>query len=252
MSKKLLIAVAINEEFKTLKKLMTDKKTPKGYKHPMCSGLLSGYPVDVVMTSMGMQASATAALAVMNSDAYVGVLVLGYCGGLSLNLQVGDAVIPNKVISSLDQFVFNMDLTLVEDMGKSMIQEGLKYRATSLTTQPLVLETPNDKEKLFKESGAEAVDMETAEIIRVGRKLGLKTAVMKIVIDDVGQELPHFNEYFKKTGKMTQLNVTQVLLRQPTLSLKLSQNMKHGAAVLQNSVPGLVKVICRHWKINQD
>jgi nucleoside phosphorylase len=249
MSKKLLIAVAINEEFKAIKKLMTEKKMPKGVKHPMCSGFLEGFPVDVVMTSMGMEVSSQVASDVCDGEKYAGVLILGYCGGLSLTLQVGDAVIPCKVISALDKFEFDMDLALIEDMGKAMIQEGMKYRATTLTTQPMVLETPADKEKLFKESGAEAVDMETSEIIRVGRKRGLKTAAMKVVIDDVGQELPHFNDYIKKAGKIDHLNVAQVLIRQPGLSYQLSQNMKRGAEIIKGSVPGLVKAVCKHWKI---
>jgi hypothetical protein len=75
-------------------------------------------------------------------------------------------------------------------------------------------------------------------------------AAAKIVIDDSDTELPHFNDHFKKTKRMDNLSVGQVMISQPGLSLKLKQNMKYGGEKLKVLAPHFVKALVKYWKLN--
>lgn len=242
---KFLIIVAINEELKVVRKLLV-KGTGKG---PVYNGMINGLPVDVVMTTMGMEAAEKVALECLDPLQYAGVIVVGYCGALSSPLEIGDVVVPSQVTSSKDGFVFKMDLALVEEAGKCIVSEGIKYRAVPMITQPRVVETPEEKDRLYKTTLAEAVDMETSEIVRVARQRQMKVFVMKIVIDDAMTALPRFNDYFEKTGRMDHLNLAPVLVTQPALSLELSKNIRHGARVLKHILPPIMTLLASHWRV---
>src|SRR5258708_3856621 len=95
--KRLLICVAFQEEYKIVKKLMTKVTSGSTAKLKKCFGDLNGYPVELLMTSMGMEAARKVSIENINVSHHGGVLVLGYCGGLSLTLKNGDAVIASAV-----------------------------------------------------------------------------------------------------------------------------------------------------------
>ena len=256
--KKLLIFVAINEEFKVVKKHLKDIRpqakrtdgTKKG-EFPRLSGTISGISVDLVMTTMGMNQAAKCADFFIDDSVYGAVLILGYCGGLSLALKNGDVVIPNKVTSSRDQKTFELDSELSEILGRVVLTEGHRYRTAPLITQPFVVETSDDKRLLFKKSLAEAVDMETSEIVRVSRAKNVKVSALKIVIDDIETELPNFNEIFARTGRMDRLSVTSAMIAHPHLSMALSANMKHAGATLHHILPPIIEKVCEFWKIEK-
>lgn len=245
---RLLIAVAIQEELKIVKKCLDQKKVVS-QSPSVTEGVVGNVPVDVVLTSMGMEAAKSTLMKILDPNRHAGVLILGYCGGLSLTLKVGDIVIARSVFSQAQKTPISVDPRLAEELGKSIVSQGFKYRCVPLITEPLVIETPDAKQKLFQETNAEAVDMESSEILSVAEQKGLKGITVKIVIDDAETELPKFNDYFKKTGKMDHLSVTQLLMSQPSLSLQLSQNMKKGRQVLTEIIPSMIEVVSKHFKI---
>jgi nucleoside phosphorylase len=245
--KRLLITSAINEEFKLLKGLLQNKEVVKG-RYKRCTGTIAQFPVEIIMTSLGMKAAREVAKEVIIGGEYGGVLVVGYCGGLSSSLKIGDTVIPNEILNPNLQST-KLDSSLSEVLGRAHVAEGLHYRSVRLITQERVIELPKDKQALHSKSSAEAVDMESSEIIEQALKNDVRGAVVKIVIDDVDTELPKFNEYFERTGKLDHYNVAPVFVAQPSLSLQLSRNMKRANQIFQKSIPAFMPVLCQYWNI---
>ncbi len=246
--KSLLIAVAIDQELKIIKNSMSQIKPVKS-EQPMFSGLIAGFPIEVIQTSMGPEAAAKAAIRAINPDRHGGVFILGYCGGLSNTLKVSDVVIASKVISPFDSKMFSIEPTTNGNLGKALIQEGVAYRCAPLLSQKLVVQTRNERQKLNESTHAEAVDMEASEITRHALEKNLKVAAIKILIDDIDTEMPDFNEYYKKTGKMDKFSVTQTLASRPALNLRLSNNIRQAGIVLKKIIPVVIPSVCRQWGI---
>ena len=242
--KPFLIISAILEEHKTIKKLLKQSKSLKPSSYGEMSGKIGDVNVILAFSSMGMPAATKAAKVLVEKDKYSGVLVTGYCGGLSIPLKVGDVVIPLRIISTPSSGPgFEMDHQIVEELGRAVILQGHKYRAVPLITVPKVIESPREKEALLRSTNAEAVDMETAEVVRVCKERGVPVYSLKVIIDDCQQQLPDFNSHFEKTGKMDQLSVAGAFMAHPMLAMQLTKNMKRAAVVLQDILPSVLKVL---------
>jgi nucleoside phosphorylase len=249
---RLLIALAIPPESKVLTKLLKDMKTFEGPWPENCrmySGSLMGFPVDILVSGMGLEAAAIAAQECIRSERHGGILVMGFCGGLSHTTKVGDTVFATRVISALDGSCFETDAEVIEELGKSLIQEGFKYRTVPLISWTQVAESKSEKEKLLNEYHAEAVDMETAELVREAARQRLKSAVAKIVIDDLEDQLPPFNETFRRTGKMDSASVGEALGHYPAKGRQHSKNIKVGSQVFGEITRIIVPVVCETWNI---
>ncbi len=247
--KRLLIVVAINEEFKAVAKHLKSKSggSHKNFKNVL--GTISEFPVEILMTSMGKKAVSDVCSQALDPTQHGGVLVIGYCGGLSLTLKIGDSVIASHVLENDAQARIPLDAALCEKLGRAHVAEGLSYRCVSMTTQERVIESPTEKHNLLKATSAEAVDMESYCIVAQAKEKGVPAAVIKIVVDDSETELPNFNEYFEKKGKMDHLGVASVFVSQPALSLQLSKYMKKANGIIAKSIGPAVEVTCAHWKI---
>jgi nucleoside phosphorylase len=205
--------------------------------------------VEVVVTGLGLDAAAEAARRCIRADRHRGILVMGFCGGLSHTTKVGDTVFATRVISALDGSSFDTDAEVVAELGKSLIQEGFQYRTVPLISWTQVAESKGEKEKLLNEFHAEAVDMETAEIVREAKKQHLKAAVAKIVIDDLEDQLPPFNETFRKTGRMDPASVGEALGHYPAKGRQHMKNMKKGGLIFGEIARIVVPVVCETWNI---
>ncbi len=250
--RRLLVTVAINEEYKTVVKLLKNKIEGSDKVYKRSRGTIGDYPVEVLMTSMGMEAALKAAHENISPDEHAGVLVLGYCGGLSLKLKIGDTVIATEVTDYETKKRLVLDNSLCDLLGKAHIREGLNYRAVPMVTHSRVVETPAEKSSLLELTKAEAVDMESSEIAKVAMSKDVKVAIVKVVVDDSETQLPNLNDYFEKKGKVDHRHIAPVFVAQPGLTFQLSQYMKRANAILSRSVPAMVDVICEHWKIPKD
>jgi len=158
-------------------------------------------------------------------------------------------VVASHVIDHENKNKLALDPTLCELLGIAHIKEGLNYKSVPMITQERVIETPKEKASLLNLTRAEAVDMESFEVAGWALKNKVNVAVVKVVVDDSETELPNFNDYFEKKGKMDHLNIAPVFVAQPGLTFQLSQFMKRANGILSRSVPPMIDVVCQHWQI---
>jgi adenosylhomocysteine nucleosidase len=105
------------------------------------------------------------------------VISAGVCGALAPHLARGDLVVPETVV------------TLDGDRFATYPWPGLKRTGTILTARGVV-ETPADKARLWLETGALAVDMESAMILAWARARGVPAVVVRAVADTAREAVP--------------------------------------------------------------
>lgn len=113
------------------------------------------------------------------------VVSAGVCGGLAPNLAVGDLVLPDRVIGPAGE---------VFDLGASSAARAIAaampsaWRGSLVTTWEVV-GTVRGKAALRAETGAVAVDMESAGILAAAAAAGCPSVVVRAVSDVAGRAL---------------------------------------------------------------
>jgi adenosylhomocysteine nucleosidase len=105
------------------------------------------------------------------------VVSAGACGALAPDLRSGDLVVPEVVLGP------GAARHLTDAAA------GLGRRGALLSTGELVA-TPAAKARLWMETGALAVDMESARVVQWARAEGFPVAVVRAVADPAGAGVP--------------------------------------------------------------
>jgi adenosylhomocysteine nucleosidase len=105
------------------------------------------------------------------------VISAGACGALAPGLAAGDLVIPELVLDAA---------------GRSWTAAPLRALAATgtLLTAADVVETAAQKSRLWLETGARAVDMESAHVLAWAATLGMPGAVIRAVSDGAERGVP--------------------------------------------------------------
>lgn len=152
---------------------------------------------------MGCERAARAALALVHQGAGA-LLCWGVAGALDPALRCGDVVIATEIISEAPlalrlpglrptalpaQARLRTSDAWRGELEAALLQAGPIVRGTILTTRELACEATL-KERLFRESGAVAVDMESAAVGVVASLYGLPFMVLRVIADTASESLP--------------------------------------------------------------
>lgn len=148
------------------------------------------------------------------------VVSAGTCGALAPHLVEGALVIPRVVLSP------DRRRHLVADNG------GLMAMGTLLTVAS-VIETPEDKAQLWRETAALAVDMESSMIIEWAATMGVPAAVVRGVVDTAARGVPaRVAETLDDEGRVRVGRAMRIVFAHPrTLSDMLTLRRGTGAAL---------------------
>jgi adenosylhomocysteine nucleosidase len=114
------------------------------------------------------------------------IVSAGLCGGLDPGLKPADLVIPDRVLSP-DGELHVLDAT---PGWAAAARVGQRACGGLLLTTQEVLATPAAKAARFAESGAVAVDMESALIVARATAAGCRALVVRAVSDSSEEGLP--------------------------------------------------------------
>jgi adenosylhomocysteine nucleosidase len=103
------------------------------------------------------------------------VFTCGFAGGLNPDLIVGDVV-------------FELDTMAPAGLREKLAAAGA--RPASFFCADRIATTVSEKKKLRAETGADAVEMESAAIQAVCREHGLPCATVRVISDLAGEDLP--------------------------------------------------------------
>jgi len=134
-----------------------------------------------------------------------GIVSFGVCGGLDPALPAGSVILPQTILAPQE---LPVDL-----VWRDRLQEVLSEQY-DITTRPLLtvketVTSVEQKAELFTQTGACAVDMESAVLARQAAKNGLSFIAVRVVHDPASQAIPAaFADIINPNG---QINVWKMI-----------------------------------------
>lgn len=172
--------------------------------------------VDIALSGMGPAAARRWIAGVLAAEHPAGVLTCGFAGGLDPIRRVGDVL---------------ADATAWPALAPVLAAAGA--RVARFATEPRVAVTAADKAAVRTRTGADAVEMESGEIVRACRAAGVRAAILRVISDTADEDLPlDFNALMTAGGRLSgprlALAVAAKPWRIPAL-LRLGRNSKLAA-----------------------
>ncbi len=144
------------------------------------------------------------------------IWVMGWCGSLSPELQIGDLFIPTTAISEegtsqhypiRDKCATDTELNAL--LERSLLTSGYSFKkGTVWTTDAPYRETP-EKVNRYQKKGALAVEMEMSALMTVGIFRQIQLAALLVVSDELftltwnsGFSEPEFKKSTKQAGEL--------------------------------------------------
>ncbi len=141
-------------------------------------GWLGGRQVLVAHLGVGAPRAAQRGRAWLATYPLRGMISAGFAGGLDPRLEVGDLVVGTN----------SGDPGWRNALSRKRVCGAVFWG--SLTTQSAVVEAAADKARLARETGAIAVDLETAVLAACCKELALPFLALRVVSDHSAQSLP--------------------------------------------------------------
>lgn len=157
------------------------------------------------------------------------VISAGVCGALSPDLVEGDLVVPDAVVSATRR---QATVTLPE----------LRRSGTLVTVESIVA-TPEQKARLWVETGALACDMESAPILEWAAARGLRAAVVRGVSDRASRGVSaDLAAVVEPDGRVRTTRAVRVVLSRPRAIPEAMMLMSGTNAALKSVAAALGRV----------
>lgn len=141
----------------------------------------------VAVSGMGRTAAVGAAGALIDAGA-TALVSWGLAGGLDPRLQAGTICLPSVVVSR-DGARFATDVHWREILAAA-ISHHLRVVSGTLLTSAEAIEDVAAKAAAFAETGAVAVDMESAGVAQIAASKRLPFVAVRAIVDTAGDTLP--------------------------------------------------------------
>lgn len=144
-----------------------------------------------------------------------GLLVIcGFAGGLSPNLKPGHLLLADRVLDSTSFLLPHSIRTLLHAGNLEALP--LVIHQGALVTTDRVLIYPQEKRELARQTGAIAVDMETAAAAQVAEAQGVPWLAIRVITDGVEDAMPlDFNRLTDADGNIDRARVVGATLAHP-------------------------------------
>ena len=209
MDRPILILGALREEINQVKGLMTIREHFKVRRADIWAGKWEGTSIVLVRTGMGKDCALGVLEAVLKKINPSLVVSIGYAGGLSLKLNVGDLVIADHILEISqtatcinDHSVGFQQLALLE--GLNFPEQIVVHRGTLITVDRVVYDS-SLKQELGSRYNALAVDMETSALVAHTTEKKIPFISIRAISDTVDQSLVDISSLIDRGGEISKL-----------------------------------------------
>jgi adenosylhomocysteine nucleosidase len=245
----ILVFYAFERELAPLRRRLKNRRPLeehglRGFRSP-----LAGADVAFIATGIGVERARQAAQRAFEAfpDAEL-VIGTGVVGALSAGLKPGDLVLADRIFvrgdeSARPQHVHAVEDRHLRDIGRALRRAQLDFATGALLTTHRVLPTGAHKRRAKEETGAIAVDMETAALALEAAARGLPFACVRAVLDAVDDELvgPRIDEH----GRVRPLSAAAYLVTHPAVVLRLPRMMRNLARATRSLAAALEAIARR-------
>ena len=160
---------------------------PRGGNPPISELALLGEGSLLALSGIGRAAATVAAQALVDAGVS-SLMTFGMAGGLDPKLAPGSVVIPGELLST-DGGRYLTARAWREQVAAAIsplcaVSEG------NLLTSAHAIETPADKAAAYRDTGAAAVDMESAAVAEIAAKHKLPFIAVRVIVDTAADVLP--------------------------------------------------------------
>jgi len=190
-------------------------------------GGLKGHRVVVVLSGAGRQSAAHATEILIEGHRPRRVVSAGLAGGLSPKLKRNDILIADRLLS-----IDGGDMSIELPPALSATKSRPDVHCGALLTVDRMVRLPSDKETLFRQYSALAVDMETFATAEVCRRREVPFSAVRAINDTADDTLPHDVEYLlEQTSGAARLGAAVGAVWHRPASLKEMYQLRENALV---------------------
>jgi len=182
---------------------------------------------DVVLIcgGIGAEAARRAAEAIIVLYRPTMLYSVGYAGALEQGLKVGGLIRPSRLID-------------VRDGSRAEIAGGQGVLVSYASVA-----SPEQKRKLQKSYGAQAVDMEAASVARAAQARGIEFAVLKIISDEYDFDFPATGRFVDSEGRFSEIRFAMFTALRPWLWPKVMRLARNSRCATQALCEELRKIV---------
>lgn len=225
MDRTICILGALREEINLIKGQMTVESQIKVGQADLWIGKWEGVNIFLVRTGVGKNSALSALEKVLRRVNPSLILSIGYAGGLSPKLKVGDVVLADQVLEvnpdSNEVNNHSLDLKqlkLLDDLDFS--KKIVVHRGTLITVNQIV-DDISVKQELGSRHNALAVDMETAALIAHASEKKIPFLSVRALSDTVEQSLLNVSSFIGDNGEVCKLKAGWYVMTHPRQIKKL-------------------------------
>ena len=141
---------------------------------------------------------------------------IGFAGGLSPSLRVGDLIVASEVWSNSERTEL---LPEFHSLAEAVRGIGVEFRFGKLLTVDQIVDKAASKRLLAQRFGSEeiaCVDMESAALTEVCREHGLPLLIIRCVTDVMNEDLPlDFSRCVRADGTLSTVKLIRAVLAKP-------------------------------------
>jgi nucleoside phosphorylase len=251
----LLIAAAIDIEFKTAAGLLSEKSFSEESRMKMCRGLFSGRRVTILQSGMGAPSFSERLADHLKNNRYDAMIIAGLAGGLDPQLRVGDAVLYNLCYDARaidftrrerpdheEVAAIAGDGQLSRLLSGALTRSGVSsILAPGITVGRIVTEA-KEKSEIAARYGAAAVDMETYQLLSACEQFELPAAALRVISDDARRDIPDFNRGYKTDGRMSGRLMASAMMARPSAALRVLLTIRPALQSLRASLQAAMSV----------
>lgn len=139
------------------------------------------------------------------------VVSVGICGALAPDLKVGDCIVATEIVFEGYRLVANFEWL------HALLNRLPQARPAAIAGSDFIVASAADKKRLYEQTHASAVDMESHVAARLSLKRGLPFGALRIVSDESGETLPAAALVSTSaTGRVVLGKVARSILAEPT------------------------------------
>jgi hypothetical protein len=157
------------------------------------------------------------------------VLLMGLCGGLTPQHQIGNAVLYQTCVYRMsDQYqILSCDRTLTTELQERLPEAVFVQGITS----DLVIWSAQEKQQLAQQEAVDVVDMEG--FVALENLHQCRVAMLRVVSDNHQHDIPDLTTAFNSDGSLQPFSLTTSMIRQPIAAIRLIQGSLKGLKRLQ-------------------